>query len=71
MTPEIWYSYNEICYRVTMAIGTQWAGYYSTHPYTRICKNTRTRILVGNNFSALPHTLWTPKCPYPHPLPAF
>jgi len=23
---------------VGMAMGTQWAGYYSTHPHTRVCK---------------------------------
>ena len=55
-----------------MAMSIQWAGYYSIHPHTRVCTKCRTqaRILVGNNFSALPipygHLSAHTRTHYPH-----
>ena len=56
-----------------MAMGTQWPGAIVPIPIPAFVKNVSTRVhtLVGNNLSALLHTLWALKCPYPHILPAF
>jgi len=58
---------------IGMAMGTQWTGAIGSIPIPAFVKNvsTRARTLVGNNLSALLHTLWALQCPYPYLLPAF